>query len=52
MEGSLCRAIARSSTGRPPRRRQSEFDGASDIHRFTGARAALKRGAPMFDIGA
>jgi acyl-CoA dehydrogenase len=28
------------------------FDGASEIHRFTIARAALKRGAAMFDIGA
>jgi acyl-CoA dehydrogenase len=27
------------------------FDGASEIHRFTIARAALKRGAAMFDIG-
>ncbi len=28
------------------------FDGASEIHRFTIARAALKRDAALFDIGA
>ena len=28
------------------------FDGASEIHRFTIARSALKRGADMWDIGA
>ncbi len=28
------------------------FDGASEIHRFTLARSALKRGAEMWDIGA
>lgn len=28
------------------------FDGASEIHRFTLARSALKRGAEMWDVGA